>query len=67
MIPTTIWKKDLEDEHDGAEPPEDDEPSLGSFDRMRIRRFPNILAGEGWGVVHDPKLDEAERSRQRRF
>jgi len=48
MIPTTIWSKDLEDEHDGAEPPEDDEPSLGSFDRiMRIRRFPNILAGEG--------------------
>src|SRR4051794_18512588 len=25
---------DLEDEHDGAEPTEDDEPSLGSFDRM---------------------------------
>jgi hypothetical protein len=65
MIPTTIWSKDLEDEHDGAEPPEDDEPSLGSFDRMRIRRFPSILAGEGWGVVHE--LDEAERSRQRRF
>jgi hypothetical protein len=66
MIPTTIWSKDLEDEHDGAEPPEDDEPSLGSFDRiMRIRRFPNILAGEGRGVVHE--LDEAERSRQRRF
>jgi hypothetical protein len=62
MIPTTIWSKDLEDEHDGAEPPEDDEPSLGSFDRMRIRRFPSILAGEGWG-----ELDEAERSRQRRF
>jgi hypothetical protein len=25
---------DLEDEHDGSEPPEDAEPSLGSFDRM---------------------------------
>jgi hypothetical protein len=27
-------RQDLEDEHDGAEPPEDAEPSLGSFDRM---------------------------------
>jgi hypothetical protein len=26
--------KDLEDEHDGAEPPDDAEPSLGSFDRI---------------------------------
>jgi hypothetical protein len=29
---------DLEDEHDGREPPEDEEPSLGSFDRMTDQR-----------------------------
>jgi hypothetical protein len=29
-------RHDLEDEHDGAEPPEDDEPSLGSFDGLMM-------------------------------
>jgi len=39
--------KDLEDEHDGAEPPEDAEPSLGSFDRM-------VDQTKSW----DPKVED---------
>jgi hypothetical protein len=39
----------------------------GSFGGMMDREISCILAGEGWGVVHDPKLDEPERSGRGRF
>jgi hypothetical protein len=46
---------DLEDEHDGAEPGEDEEPSLGSFDRMTDQR-------KSWRVAEVPGFhgDDAE-------
>jgi hypothetical protein len=57
--------KDLEDEHEGAEPPEDDEPSWifrvaddGSGGGLQDRP-------EGWSIVHDGEHDEAERSTAR--
>lgn len=56
-------RQDLEDEHDGAEPPEDDEPSLGSFEGLTLdQEVAYMTAGEGWSVVVDAELDPAERS-----
>jgi hypothetical protein len=47
---------DLEDEHDGAEPPEDDEPSLGSFEGHDNQDV--AWDGETWDT--DYELDSAE-------
>ncbi|SHN66551.1 hypothetical protein [Bradyrhizobium erythrophlei] len=35
----TVARVDLEDEHDGAEPDEDGEPSLGSLDRQEDQQY----------------------------
>jgi hypothetical protein len=43
----------LEDEHDGAEPPEDDEPSLGCFDRPFDQRV-------AWNVSRSSQLDSEQ-------
>jgi hypothetical protein len=53
--------KDLEDEHDGAEPPEDDEPSLGSFDRMTDQK--TAQKPVWWFTNSDAEQDDAERGR----
>jgi hypothetical protein len=56
-------RRDLEDEHDGAEPSEDDEPSLGSFEGLTMDQEVSFLVGgAGMGVSTDAELDEAEQS-----
>jgi hypothetical protein len=49
---------DLEDEHDGAEPPEDAEPSLGAFEGHEHQN----VAWAGKTFVVDAELDRAEES-----
>jgi hypothetical protein len=49
---------DREDEHDGAEPLEDDEPSLGSYDRV----FNQIVSWEvSRSSQFDAELDNCDR------
>lgn len=47
---------DLEDEHDGREPEDDSEPSLGSFDRMMDQT--KSMQVVGW-TTHDQEIDPA--------
>jgi hypothetical protein len=55
-------RRDLEDEHDGAEPSEDDEPSLGSFDGLMDQEVCYLVSGAGMGVSTDAELDDADLS-----
>jgi hypothetical protein len=52
-------RRDLEDEHDGAEPSEDDEPSRGSFDGLMMDQEVCYLVS---GVSTDAELDDADLS-----
>jgi len=56
-------RRDLEDEHDGAEPSENDEPSLGSFDGLMMdQEVCYLVSGAGMGVSTDAELDDADLS-----
>src|ERR1700730_19051750 len=56
-------RRDLEDEHDGAEPSENDEPSLGSFDGLMMdQEVYYLVSGAGMGVSTDAELDDADLS-----
>jgi hypothetical protein len=62
-------RQDLEDEHDGAEPPEDAEPSLGSFDRLIDQTMSwDMRIDEGFfsssDCEHDDCDDEEDDSEQ---
>jgi hypothetical protein len=63
-VPQTRWSQaddgaDLEDEHDGAEPNEDGEPSLGSLDAMPDQRQ-SYRQGLANGFNLDAELDPTE-------
>jgi hypothetical protein len=49
-------RRDLEDEHDGAEPPEDDEPALGAFEGHDNQKV--AWSGATWTT--DYELDDPE-------
>jgi hypothetical protein len=51
-------RADLEDEHDGAEPDDDGEPSLGSFDRVVNQEHSWTTKSAGWFVGNDLEQDE---------
>jgi hypothetical protein len=54
-------RRDFEDEHDGTEPPEDDEPSLGSFDGLMMdQEVAYMTCGNAWGVATDAEQDDSE-------
>ena len=54
---------DTEDEHDGAEPDVDGEPSLGAFDRVidQSKSWTQRLGPSTWHAAIDAELDDADR------
>ena len=54
-----VDRLDLEDEHDGAEPDEEGEPSLGSLDAVTDQRQSYRQDASVWGCV-DLELDATE-------
>jgi hypothetical protein len=51
--------RDLEDEHDGSEPDEDGEPSLGSFDGM-VSQLSSWKQRVGWFPGSDRDQDDSD-------
>jgi hypothetical protein len=51
--------RDLEDEHDGSEPDEDGEPSLGSFDGM-VSQLSSWKQRVGWFPGSDREQDDSD-------
>lgn len=59
----TLWaygnKDDREDEHDGCEPPDDDEPSLGATHSLNQKLA--WAGGRGWNAGDDLEFDGETR------
>lgn len=50
----------MEDEHDGSEPDNDGEPSLGAFEGHGNQDVSYAVSGAGIALIHDAELDGAE-------
>jgi hypothetical protein len=64
MTNQTRWAeggtKDAEDEHDGSEPDNDGEPSLGAFEGHLDQNVSYTVSDAGIAFIHDAELDGAE-------